>query len=217
MLGYGSAQVQTPALRAVGNVATGTAQQTRAVLECDVLPQALGLLHSQKKEIRKEACWMVSNLTAGASEQIDAVCAAGLMPRLVEMSASEEFEIRKEATYAICNACLGGSPTVVSLLLELRVLPPLLDLLDCPDAGLILTVRPPKTHSTDCVDAPAPPLLSPMHASPSPPQPPGRCSACPPPVARVLPSRRVPTLTRRVALPMVAAHPHPPIPPYFGR
>jgi len=139
-LAIGSAQVQTPALRAVGNVATGTAEQTRAVLECDVLPAALALLHSPKKEIRKEACWMVSNLTAGSSDQVEAVCRAGLMPRLVEMCTTEEFEIRKEATYAVCNAFLGGTPALIGSMLELRMMPAILEMLQGPDPQLIITV-----------------------------------------------------------------------------
>lgn len=101
MLGRASAQVQTPALRAVGNITSGTAEQTRAVLDCDVLSAALSLLHSHKKEIRKEACWMISNLTAGSAEQIDMVCQAGLMPRLVEICKAEEFDIRKEVSLGV--------------------------------------------------------------------------------------------------------------------
>ena len=81
------------------------------------------------------------------------------MPRLVELTATEEFEIRKEATYAICNACLGGSPAVVNLLLELRVLPPLLDLLECPDANLILTARHTPRPRTRTVESPHRPAL----------------------------------------------------------
>ena len=55
------------------------------------------------------------------------------------MGATEEFEIKKEAMYAVCNALLGGSAAVVSLLVELRVLPALLELLECPEARLVMT------------------------------------------------------------------------------
>ena len=65
--------VQKSALRAVGNIVTGTNEQTQFVLNLNLVPHLLGLLDHTKKNIRKEACWTLSNITAGTSEQIQLV------------------------------------------------------------------------------------------------------------------------------------------------
>ena len=72
LLNHPSASVQTPALRCVGNVATGDDAQTQVVIDCGLLPILLSLLRSAKKSVRKEACWTVSNITAGNREQVRA-------------------------------------------------------------------------------------------------------------------------------------------------
>ena len=113
LLGHTSPNVQTPALRCIGNVATGNAEQTHAVLACDALAAFGRLIESGKKDLKKEACWIVSNVCASAT-QIDAVCASGLVPSLIRCVDEEEFDIRKEAAYALCNACTGGSQQTLS-------------------------------------------------------------------------------------------------------
>jgi hypothetical protein len=46
-------QVQTAALRAVGNIVTGTDEQTQLVLNCDALSHFPSLLTHQKEKINK--------------------------------------------------------------------------------------------------------------------------------------------------------------------
>ncbi len=62
-----------PALRTVGNIVTGDDLQTQVIINCGSLSCLLHLLKtSQKKSIKKEACWTISNITAGTKEQIQA-------------------------------------------------------------------------------------------------------------------------------------------------
>ena len=144
LLGHTSASVQTPALRCVANVATGSAEQTEAVLGALLVGSGgsllARLLNSEKREIKKETCWMLSNLTAGSPQQIDAVCASGLVQHLVRVVETEEFDIRKEAAYALCNACIGSSAETLSGLVSLQVLPALIRCLDSADTELVLAV-----------------------------------------------------------------------------
>jgi len=140
LLGHVSPNVQTPALRCIGNVATGNAEQTEAVLACDALTAFGRLIESGKKDLKKEACWIVSNITAGSAMQIDAVCASGLVPSLIRLVGEEEFDIRKEAAYALCNACTGGSQQTLSGLVYHGVVGSLCSLLEAPDAELIFAV-----------------------------------------------------------------------------
>lgn len=77
--------LQTPALRAIGNIVTGTDEQTQAVLNAGALSMFPQLLRHKKPNIQKEAAWTLSNITAGKDSQIQEVINAGLIPYLVDM------------------------------------------------------------------------------------------------------------------------------------
>lgn len=84
LLSHKEVKVQTAALRAVGNIVTGTDEQTQVVLNCDVLSHLPNLLQHQKEKICKEAVWFVSNVTAGNQQQVQAVIDAGLLPLIIQ-------------------------------------------------------------------------------------------------------------------------------------
>jgi importin subunit alpha-6/7 len=68
LLSHDKDAVVVPALRTVGNVVTGTDDQTQVVLNCNALQALYSILANaqhHKKSIIKEACWTVSNVTAG--------------------------------------------------------------------------------------------------------------------------------------------------------
>lgn len=85
LLDCGSYNVVTPCLRAVGNIVTGSDNQTQAVVKAGVFAPLIKLLESPKTNIVKEAAWTVSNICAGTLEQINAVMNAGLVPLLVKV------------------------------------------------------------------------------------------------------------------------------------
>lgn len=76
---------QTPALRAVGNIVTGTDDQTQAVLDAGALSMFPQLMRHKRPSIQKEAAWTLSNITAGRDAQIQEVIDAGLVPYMVEL------------------------------------------------------------------------------------------------------------------------------------
>lgn len=53
LLSHPEVKVQTAALRAVGNIVTGTDEQTQRVLDCGVLNQMPALLTHYKEKINK--------------------------------------------------------------------------------------------------------------------------------------------------------------------
>jgi len=137
LLLHTSPLVQTPALRAVGNIVTGDEQQTQVILQSDALPCLQKLLSHAKKAIRKEACWTISNITAGNREQIQEVINHGLLPGVIHLLQTADFEIKKEAAWAISNATSGGSPQQVDYLVESGCIKPLVDLLSVSDSKIV--------------------------------------------------------------------------------
>ena len=72
-LGCGNDDYGAPAIRVVGNIATGSHMQTQVIIACGVLNHMPHFLHSKKSNFVKEACWLLSNVTAGTQDQIQAV------------------------------------------------------------------------------------------------------------------------------------------------
>jgi len=108
-LTFNDSLIITPALRSLGNIVTGTNEQTQAVLNANVLPSLKNLLHNPRRNIQKEVCWMISNITAGTREQISMVISAGIIPEMLEMMNDAVFEVKREACWSICNAAINGS------------------------------------------------------------------------------------------------------------
>ncbi len=79
--------VVTPTLRAIGNIVTGSDEQTESVLKAGVLPNLAQMLKHTRMNLVKEAAWTVSNITAGSTHQIQQVIDAGIIPLLVEVLA----------------------------------------------------------------------------------------------------------------------------------
>ena len=138
LLRHSSHAVQTPALRNVGNIATGNDVQTDIIINCQALGALLHMLDSTRKSIRKEACWTISNITAGTPQQIQAVIDADIIPPLIRLLSYEEFDVKKEIAWAISNATSGGSREQIKFLVAKNCIKPLCDLLDCPDPKVIV-------------------------------------------------------------------------------
>merc|ERR1711997_603190 len=114
-----------PALRTIGNIVTGSDEQTQYVINLGVLKRLHRLMTSDKAPIKREACWTVSNITAGSPEQIEAVISNNLFQPLINILKAEKFEIAKEALWAISNATSGGSEQQIAFLVNQGVIPPL--------------------------------------------------------------------------------------------
>ena len=109
---------QTPALRTVGNIVTGSDEQTQTIINLNALGCLHALLSSHKKGIRKEACWTISNITAGTDVQIQTVIEANIIPQLIQLLRNAEFDIKKESAWAISNATSGGTPDQIKYLVH---------------------------------------------------------------------------------------------------
>jgi len=136
-MGHSSPLVQTPALRAVGNIATGDDVQTQAIVQSGALPTLHKLLSHAKKAIRKETCWTISNITAGNRDQIQAIIEHNLFPPVIHPLQTADFDIKKEAAWAVSNATSGGSPQQIEYLVACGCIKPIVDLLSGADTKFV--------------------------------------------------------------------------------
>ena len=139
-LSHNEAAVQTAALRALGNVVTGTDEQTQVVLDCNVLGYFQFLLKHEKVKMRKEAVWFLSNITAGSQHQIQQLVDANLLPLILDNLRSSDFPVQKESIWAISNLTLNGSSEHIKLLLENDFIKPFCDFLQFKDPQMLQVV-----------------------------------------------------------------------------
>jgi len=140
LLRHSSSAVQTPALRAVGNIATGDDFQTQTVISCGLLTVLPTLFNHPKKSIRKEVMWTISNITAGNRSQIQEVIDAQIFPQLIgaiSSKSSESPDVKKEIFWSCANALEGGSDEQVKYLINSGVIEPFCDVLTIADAKVL--------------------------------------------------------------------------------
>ncbi|KAG7295627.1 hypothetical protein JYU34_021903 [Plutella xylostella] len=85
LLEHRSAAVKTPALRAVGNMLTGSDVQTDRCLDAGCMPPLLALLQCSKPSLVKEGAWAMSNVLAGTHAQIQRAIDGGALALLAAL------------------------------------------------------------------------------------------------------------------------------------
>ena len=100
-------------LQVVGNIVTGSEEQTQQLLDLGLLPRLHRILATPSDERlrrtnrtnhprRINACWAVSNICAGTEEQRHAVWEAELFPQLASLLADDEAGA--DAAWAFANS-----------------------------------------------------------------------------------------------------------------
>ncbi|CAB3408343.1 unnamed protein product [Caenorhabditis bovis] len=119
-----------PALRTLGNVATGNDSLTQTVIDLGTLNEILPLFErTSTTSIVKECCWLVSNVIAGTQGQIQAVIDAGLIPVIVSVLKSGDYKCQFEASWALSNLAQGGTAKQIFAMVEEDAIPALCNLL----------------------------------------------------------------------------------------
>lgn len=140
LLGHSEVKVVTAALRAVGNIVTGTDVQTQEVLDKDALKYFHALLNHPKPKINKEAVWFLSNITAGTKTQVQAVIDNGLMPQVIHLLSRGDLPTKREAAWCINNLSLSGNKEQVAYVLQQGAISPLCQALSIDDPQVLAVV-----------------------------------------------------------------------------
>lgn len=113
----------SPIIRMLGNIASGSEEQTDCVVKMGFLKflHTIFYIHENRKipRIRKEICWLLSNITAGNISQVTYVLESDLLALLIDSISRFELFVRKEASFAIMNIsyfCIKNPDYLRSLL-----------------------------------------------------------------------------------------------------